>query len=99
MRPRKKIEDVRVLLVDDNPVDRLLERALLLDFGFRRIHEAEDGSQAFFKLQNMNFDLIITDWQMPIVSGFDLLRKIRNNRALSKIPIIFLTGLADKKGV
>ena len=95
----KETHELTVLLVEDNSSDLLIIKSFLTDFGFRKIHDASDGSQAFFKLENMQFDLILTDWKMPNISGLSFLQKIKFDERYKDIPIIFLTGVSDKDEV
>ena len=58
---------------------------------------AEDGPEALEELDKENFDIIITDLEMPKMQGFDLIKEIREQKKLKEIPIIILTGRAGKK--
>lgn len=80
-----------ILIADDSITTRTLIRGLLEAAGFI-VRAAADGSQAWEMLQNEKFDLLISDVDMPGITGFDLSIKVRSNSRLSKIPIILITG-------
>ncbi|MFB9885815.1 response regulator [Balneatrix alpica] len=86
----------RVLVVDDTPSIRVIERSVLKNLGFDHVAEAEDGDQALKYLQNNPVDLVICDWDMPKLSGLELLKAIRKDKDLKKTKFIMLTGLATK---
>lgn len=88
-----------ILVADDSITTRTLLRGLLETSGFI-VRTAANGSQAWELLQNEKFDLLISDVDMPGITGFDLAIKIRSNSRLSKMPIILITGqerLEDKQ--
>ena len=80
-----------ILVADDSITTRTLIRGLLEAAGFI-VRAAADGSQAWELLQNEKFDLLISDVDMPGITGFDLSIKVRSNSRLGKIPIILITG-------
>lgn len=95
--------DTHILLVEDMKGTRTLVIGYLRNFGFKNISEAEHGQQAMDILQPSaeqktkqnhlsQVDLIITDLQMPIMDGLELLTKIRNDSLLTTIPVILLTA-------
>ena len=86
------VANLRVLVADDNPGDMLILQTMLRHLGFCKIDEAIDGSIAFKKLCNAPYDLIITDWQMPLLDGVTLIKNIRSDKRLRDIPTILLTG-------
>ncbi|MES2575858.1 MAG: PAS domain S-box protein [Bacteroidota bacterium] len=86
----KEIKSIKVLVVEDMPLNQLLMKTLLDDFGFER-DIAENGQIAIEKLQNEDFDVVLMDLQMPIMNGFDATEYIRNTLNLD-IPIIALTA-------
>lgn len=81
-----------VLVVDDSAFIRNLVISALKTINITHIKEAADGRQAYAVLQNKRFDLIICDWHMPELNGIDLLKKIRSDERLKKIPFIMLTS-------
>ncbi len=93
----KNRADLRVLLVDDNSSDRILERSLLTAAGIKKVDLAENGSQAYSKLCNVPYDLVITDWKMPVLDGADLLRHLRKEKRFRDIPTILLSAVSEEE--
>jgi PAS domain S-box-containing protein len=85
-----EIKNIKVLVVEDIPLNQLLMKTLLDDFGFDR-DIAENGKIAIEKLKNKDYDIILMDLQMPEMNGFEATEYIRNTLN-SKIPIIALTA-------
>lgn len=89
-----------VLVVDDNMHMRRIVRVLLSGFGIREIYEAENGVAGFESFQRLNPDVVITDWVMPVLDGYELTRKIREDNSTNPYcPIIMLTGHSEKRRV
>ncbi|WP_286240695.1 response regulator [Neptuniibacter halophilus] len=84
-----------VLIVDDMQSMRMLTRTTLKSMGFRRIVESPNGEEALKRLRLMNIDLIICDWDMPQMNGLELLRNLRADQRLNRIPFIMLTAHAE----
>ena len=91
--------NIRILVVDDSPTIRELTKIFLKDLEFTNVEEAADGSNALEKLKSEVFDLVITDWNMPQLSGLDLLKAIRADDKMRKIPVLMVTSLAEKDNV
>ncbi len=85
---------LRVLLVDDSPIARATEGALVKALG-HSVEEAQDGEEAYAKVQNNSYDLILTDVQMPKMDGFSLTRRLKTTPAVARIPVIILSSLAS----
>jgi len=85
---------MRALIVDDEPGQLSLTVEVAKSMGFE-IETAENGKQALEKLKNFNFDIVLTDIQMPIADGFELIKTIRNNEKFKGIPVIALSGRTD----
>ena len=85
-----EIRSVKVLVVEDMPLNQLLMKTLLDDFGFER-DIAENGKIAVEKLEKESYDIVLMDLQMPIMNGFEATEYIRNTMKLN-IPIIALTA-------
>lgn len=85
-----------ILIVDDAPVLRNIMKTQLQRMGFSRIHEAPDGREAMKILHAIRIDLVISDWNMPVMSGFELLREIRASEVLKDIPFIMVTAEATE---
>jgi two-component system, chemotaxis family, sensor kinase CheA len=86
-RPR-----TRILVADDSLTSRTLERNILVGAGFE-VETVEDGAAAFAALQARPFDLLVSDVQMPEMSGLELAARVRSTPALAKLPIILVTSL------
>lgn len=91
--------DLRVLIVDDFSTMRRIMRNLVKEMGFSSIDEAPDGSAALSKLRNGSFDLVISDVNMPVMNGFELLREIRRDPTLAAIPFLLVTAEAKKEDI
>ena len=90
-----------VLIVDDYKTMRAIVRSLLTQIGFSvsNLTEADNGETALNKLHELNFGLIISDWNMVPMSGLDLLRKVRSEAALKTIPFIMVTAESKPENV
>jgi two-component system chemotaxis response regulator CheY len=91
--------DTKFLVVDDFASMRRIVRSVLKDLGFRNIAEADDGSTALPLLCDGAFDFLITDWNMPGMPGLDLLKAVRANDRLAKMPVLMLTAEAKREQI
>lgn len=85
-------KNMKILIVDDFSTMRRIIRNLLRDLGFTNTHEADDGTTALPMLQGGDFDLLITDWNMPGMNGIDLLKSVRADEALGSLPVLMVTA-------
>ncbi len=92
-------KNMRILIVDDFSTMRRIIKNILRQLGFNNVQEADDGATAWPKLQSEPFDLVITDWNMPKMSGLDLLKNIRNDENLKDIPVLMVTAEALKENI
>lgn len=85
---------MKILVVDDFSTMRRIVRNLLVELGFSNplIQEADDGENALVLLRSQPFDLVVTDWNMPNMTGIDLLRAIRAEAALKGLPVLMVTA-------
>lgn len=90
---------IKVLVVDDFATMRRIIRNLLQDLGFTSVAEADDGNTAWPMLQNGSYDLLITDWNMPGMPGLDLLKAVRADARLAKLPVLMLTAEAKREQI
>ncbi len=90
---------MKVLVVDDFATMRKIVRNILKQIGFEDITEAEDGSAALRVIKNEPIGLVVTDWNMPNMSGLDLLREIRQNSETAKLPVLMVTAEGLKENV
>ena len=86
----------QILIVDDTPVLRNIMKMQLQRMGFSLIHEATNGSEAMKILHARKIDLVISDWNMPVMNGFELLREIRASEVFKDIPFIMVTAEATE---
>lgn len=94
--------NMRILVVEDVSAMRSLMRSLLLQIGFRNIREADNGEAALRQLREAGgagVDLVITDWNMPYMTGLELLREIRSDVELLRIPVLMVTALTERNRV
>ena len=90
---------MKVLVVDDMAAMRHVMMNMLRHVGFEQLDEAVDGYQALGMLKNSQYDLVITDLNMPKMDGQQLLKSIRNDQALKDTPVIMVTCENDKQKV
>jgi two-component system, chemotaxis family, chemotaxis protein CheY len=90
---------IKVLVVDDFPTMRRIVKNLLKQLGFENIDEAEDGAQALSKLKGGGFGLVVSDWNMPVMEGIDLLKHVREDETLKTMPFLMVTAEAEKDKV
>ncbi|MEY3262665.1 MAG: chemotaxis protein CheY [Pseudomonadota bacterium] len=89
----------RFLVVDDFSTMRRIVRNLLKELGYANVDEAEDGAMALSKLRNESFDFVISDWNMPVMDGLDMLKTMRADAALAKLPVLMVTAEAKKENI
>jgi len=91
--------EMKILIVDDFPTMRRIVRNTLRQLGLQNVSEAGDGSEALEMLKTGGYDFVITDWNMPRMTGLDLLKAIRADAALKTTPVLLVTAEADKENV
>lgn len=90
---------MKILIVDDFSTMRRIIKNLLRELGFNNTSEADDGQTAMPMLQTGNFDFLVTDWNMPGMTGIDLLRAVRADAKLAKLPVLLVTAEAKKEQI
>mgnify|MGYP001449042539 CR=1 FL=1 len=90
---------MKFLVVDDFSTMRRIVRNLLKELGFTNVDEAEDGVVAYQKLQGGGFDFVVSDWNMPNMTGIELLQKIRATPQLKHLPVLMITAEAKKENI
>jgi two-component system chemotaxis response regulator CheY len=90
---------MKFLVVDDFSTMRRIVRNLLKELGFTNVDEAEDGVVALQKLKSEQFDFVVSDWNMPNMTGIDLLKSIRADAALKHLPVLMVTAEAKKENI
>ena len=91
--------NMKVLVVDDFATMRKIIRNVLGQLGIKNIAEADDGSTALPKIQAEKFDLAMVDWNMPKMTGLDLLKAIRADENNKELPVFMVTAEALKDNI
>lgn len=92
-------QDVEVLIVEDRQVMLKIIHRLLLELGFVRIDGAANGIEATAKLAEKHYDLILSDWNMDGMSGFELLKIVRANPAMHDTPFVLITAESKPENI
>mgnify|MGYP000639848597 CR=1 FL=1 len=92
-------KNMKVLVVDDYRTMLRILRNLLRQLDFRNVEEATDGTEALQKLKESNFGLVISDWNMEPMTGIQLLRHVRADEKLKRIPFIMVTAESKPENV
>ncbi len=92
-------KNMRILVVDDFQTMRRIVMNLMRQLGFTNMIEAADGELAWEVLENDNIDLIVSDWNMPNMTGMELLKKVRASEEYKNIPFIMVTAEGKKENV
>jgi len=90
---------MKVLVVDDFATMRRIVKGVLKQLGFSNIVEAEDGAAALDALKKEKVGLIVSDWNMPKMTGMDLLKAVRSDEGLKETPFIMVTAEGQKENV
>lgn len=91
--------NMRVLVVDDFATMRKIEKNILGQLGIKNVDEADDGSTALPKLKANKYDVVLLDWNMPNMTGLELLKAMRAEDSLKTLPVIMVTAEALKDNV
>jgi two-component system, chemotaxis family, chemotaxis protein CheY len=92
-------KSIKILIVDDFNTMRKVVRNLLKQVGYEDIVEAEDGVMALKALKSQKIDVVVSDWNMPNMSGLELLKAVRNDPELAKTPFLMVTAEALQDNV
>jgi two-component system chemotaxis response regulator CheY len=90
---------MKFLVVDDFSTMRRIIKNLLNDLGYANVSEADDGQTALPILQQGGIDFLVTDWNMPGMPGLDLLKAVRADPKLAKLPVLMLTAEAKREQI
>ncbi|MCP9452510.1 MAG: chemotaxis response regulator CheY [Nitrospira sp.] len=90
---------MKVLVVDDMATMRRIVKNVLKQLGFNRVDEAENGVEALQKLKAEPYGLVVSDWNMPVMTGIDMLRAIRADEKLKSIPVLMVTAEAQQSNL
>ena len=92
-------KDMRILVVDDFSTMRRIVKNILRQLGYNNVLEADDGTTALAKLKTEKIDFCVTDWNMPKMSGLELLKEIRADNHLKDIPVLMVTAEALQENI
>jgi len=90
---------MRILIVDDFSTMRRIVKIRLGDLFFANTAEAEDVHAALAMLQSQPFDFVVTDWNMPVMTGIDLLKAVRADAKLKTLPVLMVTAEAKREQI
>lgn len=93
------LSNYNALVVDDFSTMRRIISNLLRETGFARVSEAEDGVDALRKLENDNIQFVVSDWNMPNMTGLELLKAVRSSPRLKHLPFLLVTAEARKENI
>lgn len=91
--------NMKILTVDDFSTMRRILKTLLKQSGFTNIIEADDGTTALEVLRKEPVDFIISDWNMPKMTGIELLKTVRADEKLKHMPFLMITAEAEKSNI
>ena len=92
-------KNMKILVVDDFSTMRRIVKNLLRDLGFTNMVEADDGNTALPILQAGGIDFLVTDWNMPGMTGIDLLKAVRSDPNLADLPVLMVTAEAKREQI
>jgi two-component system chemotaxis response regulator CheY len=90
---------MKVLVVDDFSTMRRIVKNILRQLGFENIVEADDGETAVRKLESERIDFVVSDWNMPKMSGLELLKWVRSHPEFKDMPFLMVTAEAQKENI
>jgi two-component system, chemotaxis family, chemotaxis protein CheY len=91
--------EMKFLIVDDFSTMRRIVRGLLKEIGIDHADEAEDGAAALSMLRAGNYDFVVSDINMPVMNGFELLGAIKADESLKHLPVLMVTAEARKEDI
>lgn len=91
--------NMKILVVDDMVTMRRIVKNILKQLGFANVEEAENGQEALQKLQADSYGFVVSDWNMPVMTGIDMLRAIRADEKLKTTPVLMVTAEAQQSNL
>jgi two-component system chemotaxis response regulator CheY len=91
--------NMKILVVDDMVTMRRIVKNILKQLGFVNVEEAENGQEALQKLQADTYGFVVSDWNMPVMTGIDMLRAIRADEKLKTTPVLMVTAEAQQSNL
>lgn len=88
-----------MLVIDDHGLTREMVRSILKQAGYGTVYMAESGQEALGLLRDKTIHLIVCDWNMPGMSGLEVLRTVRSDRTFKRLPFVMLTAEAYKENI
>lgn len=92
-------ENTRILVVDDFSTMRRIIKNILRQLGYNNVVEADDGTTAWDVLNKDRIEFIISDWNMPQLTGIELLRKVRDSDEFGDLPFLMVTAEAQQENI
>ena len=92
-------KNMHILVVDDFSTMRRIIKNILRQLGYNNVEEADDGTTAWDVLNRGGIDFVISDWNMPKMTGIELLRKVRASEEFSDMPFLMVTAEAQQENV
>lgn len=93
-------QDISILIADDFPTMRKIVKSVLKQLGYQNVTEAEDGEIALTILKtNSSIEFVVSDWNMPNMTGIELLKAVRADPKLKHLPFLMVTAEADKDNI
>ncbi len=92
-------KNMKILIVDDFSTMRRIIKNLLRDLGFTNTDEADDGTTALPMLQTGKYEFLVTDWNMPGMTGIDLLKAVRKDDKLVGLPVLMVTAESKREQI
>jgi len=93
------VSSYSALVVDDFSTMRRIVGNLMRELGFVKVQEAENGVDALRRLESEPFDFVVSDWNMPTMTGIELLREVRSREHLAHLPFLLITAEARKENI
>ncbi len=91
--------NMKILVVDDMVTMRRIVKNILKQLGFANVEEAENGQEALQKLRADTYGFVVSDWNMPVMTGIDMLRAIRADEKLKTTPVLMVTAEAQQSNL
>jgi len=92
-------KDMKILVVDDFSTMRRIIKNLLRDLGFTNTSDADDGQTALPMLKGGSYDFLVTDWNMPGMTGIELLKAVRADPEMASMPVLMVTAEQKKEQI
>jgi two-component system chemotaxis response regulator CheY len=90
---------IKILVVDDMSTMRRIVKNILKQLGYANVEEAENGQEGLTKLKAGGFGFVVSDWNMPVMTGIEMLRAIRADEAIKGIPVLMVTAEAQQENL